>query len=302
MPIRSAQHFIELFGTAVITSTEPFYEKFIKKIGQILTHFRPIITFDNLTGQPSLEMKMINSTEIKYSLEDIFRYIKKLDKVIVIALDEFQQAEFFSGESILAYLRTYIQSTPNARFIFSGSKKQMLSNMFSHPAGLFFRSTDILYLEPINTDDYKIFLIKKFEEGKKKLTADALNLIFSITRGHTFYVQYLCNRLFEITEKRIDERLVASIFNYILDENEHLFYGFKNLLTEHQWQLMLAIAKEGRIDMPTSKEFIAKYQLSAASTVSTALASLINKEMLYEYNGYYFVYDVFLSEWLKRII
>jgi len=52
--------------------------------------------------------------------------------------------------------------------------------------------------------------------------------------------------------------------------------------------------KFSEIDKPLSKEFINKYNLGTASNNSTALKSLISKEMIYQENKIYQVYDVFM--------
>ena len=77
-----------------------------------------------------------------------------------------------------------------------------------------------------------------------------------------------------------------------------MFYNYRNLLTEFQFKLLKSIAKEKRINQPYVKEFLRKYNLGTPSTIATALKALLEKELVTEENGTYFVQDIFLSSWL----
>jgi len=91
----------------------------------------------------------------------------------------------------------------------------------------------------------------------------------------------------------------------IFKENEHSFHNYQNLLTRPQWKMLKAIAKEGSITEPTSKDFISKYNLGAHSTVRQALQFLDKKELIFssmneeKQKPEYHVYDVFLWRWLE---
>jgi DNA-binding MarR family transcriptional regulator len=87
----------------------------------------------------------------------------------------------------------------------------------------------------------------------------------------------------------------------ILEEQESVFYNYRNLLTSYQWQLLTAIAKEKEVIAPTAKEFVSRYQLGTPSSIQVALKALEEKEMIFRDGKSYFVYDVFLSRWLERV-
>lgn len=86
--------------------------------------------------------------------------------------------------------------------------------------------------------------------------------------------------------------------------NESNFYQYKNLLTQSQWNLLRAIAKEERIYQPQSKAFIQKHGLGTPALVKRSLDALLAKEMIYYQSGveqpFYEVYDKFLMRWLKQ--
>ena len=49
-----------------------------------------------------------------------------------------------------------------------------------------------------------------------------------------------------------------------------------------------------------SGSFIAKHKLKAASSVSSSLKTLIERELVYETDNGYIIYDRFMGEWLRE--
>jgi len=78
------------------------------------------------------------------TLDQIFDYIKQSDRPCLIAIDEFQQIAHYPEKNVEAILRTYIQHCSNANFVFSGSERHLLAEMFSSPARPFYASTSTL--------------------------------------------------------------------------------------------------------------------------------------------------------------
>lgn len=100
-------------------------------------------------------------------------------------------------------------------------------------------------------------------------------------------------------QKKITGEVIMTVMNEMMDENEAVFISYRNLLTDHQWKVLRAIAKEGCIKKILSKDFISKHKLHTTSSVQTSIKALLNKEMVYKENEFYFVHDVFLERWLK---
>ena len=63
--------------------------------------------------------------------------------------------------------------------------------------------------------------------------------------------------------------------------------------------LLLAIAREQKVKSPMSQAFISKYRLPALSSIKTALESLAESQLIYQYQGGYIVYDRFFGMWLR---
>ena len=292
--------FVRSLAKAIIGKFDKRTTQVFKSFGKLVRSLRPSITIDPATGKPCIEVFLQDNTNPETSLDEIFNYLKYQKKRVVIALDEFQQITHYPEKNIEALLRGHIQQINNTNFIFSGSHKHMLTSIFGDYSRPFYQSTEFLELGKINREAYKIFITEKFEQGKFNIDPVAVELILEFTNDYTYYVQFLCNKLYGQNAKNITNELIMETFSAILKEQEVIYYNYRNLLTEHQFNLLTAIAKEEKVNMPTSKAFIKKYNLGAVSSINTAMKALLTKEMIYKEKDYYRVYDVFFSKWLER--
>ena len=303
LPTGNLNELIQLLGKQILVKLEPKHEQFIKKAAGFFRGLSPALKYDALTGEPSLEFSIDTPQQARYTIEQIFAYIDQSGKKIIIAMDEFQQIVNYPEKNVEALLRSNIQSCKNASFIFSGSQKGMLVSMFSGHGKPFFQSAEILHLEAIDPDTYADFIAEKFKSGKRRISNTGIRHILQVSRGHTWYVQYICNKLYGTGIRDLSDELIGKTIVNILHENEVVYYNYRKLLTANQWQLLKAIAREDRVQMILGGHFIHKHKLGGPSSVKAALDALIEKEMVYEEENdehkFYRVYDVFLSLWLN---
>jgi AAA+ ATPase superfamily predicted ATPase len=291
---------IELLAKEIIGKVDSQIVRVLKKFGVMVKSLRPKISVDQLTGLPEIEIDLQQGISPETSLFEIFNYLKAQKKQIIIAFDEFQQITSYPEKNIEALLRKHIQQLSNTNFIFSGSHKHLLLSMFGNYGKPFYQSSEMLFLDKIDRSTYKKFIKRHFKKAGRNVNQKALDLVFEYSQGHTFYVQYLCNKVYGTQEENIDAEVISETLFSILEENESLYYNFRNLLTHFQYKLLRAIAKEQGVDKPTSKYFIRKYDLGTPSSVKTGLNALITKELVYFDHDVYKVYDVFFSLWLAR--
>jgi len=281
------REFIGVFSNAIIralSKTESALKGFMKKLASL----RPGLSFDPVSGEPRISLDIRNDHEAEISLELIFSMAAQNKRSIVVAIDEFQQISNYPEKNIEALLRSHIQQASNMCFIFSGSKKHML----------FFNSTEIMFLKAIDREEYFSFIRDQFHASGKGIDDNALDAIDEYTSLHTFYVQFLCNRLFS-SQKKVSTKEVDQTIRQIVQENEPIYASYLNLITLTQFKVLRAIAIEGKIDQPNSGSFIARHALGAASTVSQAVESLIGKEFLQDDSGILCLQDKFFAQWIR---
>lgn len=292
--------FLTVLGKAVFKSSYSKTQKIGNALIQFFSGIGGSITYDSVTGQPAIDMKIHNSKKTPKSIDDLLDFLENSGKRTYIAIDEFQQVLQYPEKNVEALLRTKIQKLKNVQFIFSGSHKHLLSSMFTDYNRPFYQSSDMLYLDKIAPEIYQSFIISLFKQHKRNITTSVVNTLLEWTRCHTFYVQTVCNRLFATGQKQIDEPALQQTLVELLKENEGTYYSYRNLLTTAQWNLLYAIANEEMAVMPTSSSFLRKYDLGSASTVNRSIQALLAKEMIFQTPEGFWVYDVFLSRWLEQ--
>jgi len=263
-------------------------------------YVRPVISMDQLTGLPSVSFMIADEKEARNTLEELFEMLREKSKKmsIVIAIDEFQQIGNYPEKNVEALIRGMIQTLSNVRFIFSGSNKTILTRMFGNATQPFYQSTEMMYLTEIEQETYEKFIKTQFLKDSRKVEEGIITELLLWCRCHTWYVQYVCNKLYE-TGNQISRENYKNIQREILTSREPFYLEYRNMITHHQWQLMKAIAHSDGANMITSGGFIKKYNLTNASTIKRGVDSLLQKEMIYQKNENFYVYDVFFSRWLE---
>lgn len=297
MGTTSLSEFAEAFSSALLRSIskkEKAIQGFLKKMAAL----RPGLSFDPLNGEPRISLDIRNKEEAGLSLDLLFSLIAEDKRHFVIAIDEFQQITSYPEKNVEAILRSRIQVLNNMSMIFSGSRKHMLTEIFTKPSRPFFSSTEMMFLETIPRDLYFEFIRRHFTAKSKLITDNALERIEEYTALHTFYVQFLCNRLFA-SHKKVSAGKVDQCMQALLHENESIYASYLNLITRTQYKTLRAIALDGQVESPTSGSFLAKHSLGAASTVAQSVDSLLGKEFLQSESGVLSLQDKYFARWIR---
>ena len=294
------QEFVETISKAVIEDALNREKSFMTKILDFFKGLRPTITPDLLTGMPTVSVSVV-PTQVDYTLKSIFAHLEGLNKRVYLAIDEFQQITEYPEKGTEALLRSYIQFMHNVRFIFSGSKKHLMEEMFCSPQRPFYQSTQLMDLNPLHEEIYYDFANKFFEIKKGSITKEIFHSLYQRFDGYTWYIQAVLHRLYE-QEKHVKEesQLSDAILFQINTLSSH-YQTLSLLLTDNQFSLLKAIAQAGVVSQPQSMEFIQRYSLPTTSSVKSALEVLIDKDLIYRTSEGYIVYDRFMGLWLSRI-
>lgn len=304
--------YVDLLGTRDMSSalkriSQAVYENYGETTSGISSAFRNLLSktgielsFDPVTGVPKFSIGIKGISDAEKSLHAIGTFFSKRKKKVLVILDEFQQITRYSDQDGEAVFRSWTQEFPGIRFIFSGSHRNMMISMFTEKNRSFHRSTQLMQLDPIDLKSYMEFIRSHFENNNKLYDESTVEEIYNWCRQQTYCIQLVCNRIFGSYDE-MNKEILNEVFNQILDQESLVFSGYTKLLTNMQWKVLLAVSKEEPLMNPLANEFINKYQLGAASSVSTALKMLEKNELVIEDNKKYFVHDVLLARWLQRI-
>jgi hypothetical protein len=275
---------------------------FGKQVWTFLKSLRPVVSYDSLSGIPTLSLNQ-DPEQGKRSIEEIFGFLEQLPKPVILAIDEFQQILRYRESHVDAWLRSRIQELKNVHFVFSGSQQHLINELFSDPARPFYRSTQFLKLGKIDREIYHAFIAAKFREHSRQIDDATIAAVLDWTMGYTYYVQLLCNRIFLSPRKKIPHKQWKEEAMRLLKEQEFVFYAYRDMLTPSQWKLLKAIAFDGVVRTPTSHDFLTRHGLGTSATVLQSLKTLQKKELVFrdmdeDGNPYLGVYDVLFSRWI----
>jgi hypothetical protein len=170
--------------------------------------------------------------------------------------------------------------------------------MFQDATQPFYQSTEMMYLFEIEHEAYEKFIKTQFIMNSREVEDNVITDLLRWCRYHTWYVQYVCNKLYE-TGNQISKENYKNVQREILTGREPFYLEHRNMLTHHQWQLMKAIARSDGANMMTSGSFIKQNGLTNASTIKRGVESLLQKELIFQKNDNFYIYDVFFSRWLE---
>lgn len=291
--------FVQVFGATIIEEAVKREKSLMVKAFDTFKAWRPVLSYDSLTGLPTVSVSIEPSRE-EHTLKSIFDHIEKLKKDVYVAIDEFQQIANYPEKGVEALLRSHIQFS-HAGFIFSGSRQHLMAEMFNSPKRPFFQSTEFVNLQPLSETIYYEFSRRFFEKRKGNLSEEVFHDVYQRFSGHTWYVQFVMNRLYETTKRADSIEQSNHVILSVVDTLAPQYEIMMTLLTTNQVNLLKAIAKEHKIAKPQSFEFVNKHNLSSPSSVKTALDVLVDKELVYPEKDGYVVYDRFLAIWLQRL-
>ncbi len=297
------KEFVFKLGKEIFETLKPNGKKFVDSFFSIISSLRPAFKLDTLTGLPTFDIGIGEIAEAAISLEQIFKYLESADKPCLVAIDEFQQIANYSENNIEAVLRTHIQHCKNTSFIFAGSQRHLMQNIFFSSSRPFYQSVSLLELKEIDEQVYIEFVKKHFNQENKVISDKLVSAVYNLFEGHTWYIQNVFNELYAITdngETSTLELAQEAIENRIASY-EPLFYSTLSLLSERQKEMLYAVAKEGKATAITSALFIKKHGLLSSSSAQTATKQLLDKEIITSEKNVYQVYDRFFGLWLTTV-
>ena len=299
----SLAEFVYTLGKEIYAQLKPQSTLWKEKFFQIISSFRIGFKLDSMTGEPSFDLGLGDIQAPQTSLDEIFAYIEEADKPCIIAIDEFQQISEYAEKNVEALLRTKIQKCHHAQFIFSGSKRHVMSNMFNTPSKPFYQSTISMGLEPIPILTYISFATNLFEERDKHIDKEVIEAIWTQYDGYTWFVQMMMNELYALTPsgKTCTAMMIDEARRNVIMSQEQSYKDMMANLPPKQKIVLQAIAREGIAQNITSAKFIKKYNLNSASSVQSAVKMLLKNDIVTQTNNEYRIYNFFFSEWLATM-
>lgn len=296
---KNLQDMVFQMGRHIITRLKSKGQVAVDQFLRFVTSLRTGISFDG-QGNASWNLGVGDIKSPVFTLEEIFNYLKAANRRCIVAIDEFQEIAHYPEQNVEALMRTYVQQCRNAVFVFSGSQKRMMSEMFSSPARPFYQSTSMMFLKPVALAEYEFFSKRHFEAAHKQMDVGVMKAIYERFEGTTWYLQKVLNQLFATTDHAVIDNVDKAVRN-IVNQNEEAYKDTLYQLSVRQRDLLVAIGREGKAEQITGMGFVKRHHLSSASSVQKAVQVLVDKQLVTHQQGIYEIYDKFMAEWLREV-
>lgn len=299
----SLREFTYLLGRTIYDTLLPRSHKMVNLFIQTIKSINGKFGFDPITNLPTFNIELGDIEMPEYTLEEIFRYLANADKPCIVAIDEFQQIAKYPEKNIEALLRTHIQKLKNSNFIFAGSERHMMQEMFISSARPFYNSADILELKAIVPEIYVPFVLEHFERRNKRISAENVKWVYDLFKGHTYYIQRTFNESYADTadNEECTREIIDGAISNMVAYNDTIFREILSNIPEKQKALLYAIAKDGEATQITSAQFIKRHALSSSSSVQAAIKKLLDRDIVTEINKVYSVTDKLFAMWINRM-
>jgi uncharacterized protein len=303
-PVSSLAEFIELYAKAIAEALSG-YEKAMKLLKGLFSRLYLSMGLDAM-GNPQWSVGFDRNRESE-SLDEVLTtfeaYLKRTKKAGVVVFDEFQQISETNGNKMEARLRTAIQTHEHVSYIFVGSRKHLLRDIFSNPNRPFYRSGKTFPLGKINSEDFASFIRERFGSAKMAISDKAVNAVLEETEAHPYYTQYLCHILYDIAEvSRVQEEDIPKALDLLISREATAYMNTWDLLTLRQRQALVSLAETKAGESPFRPEALQRFGMSQPAVMMRALNSLLEKDLVDKENGNYQITDVFFKRWIRIYI
>lgn len=296
------REFILALGTAVFESVATRSERLRKKFVTLLKSLSASFGYDPVQNTPTFDIRLGDIQQPEYTLREIFEYLESVNKRCLVVIDEFQQISRYPEKNIEALLRTHIQKMSNVNFVFSGSQRRLMEEMFFSAKRPFYQSAKPLRLDSIPLEIYYDFAVGHFRKAGKDIQREAFTFVYETFWGVTFYIQRLMKDAFSETPvgECCDLETVCQLVGAYIEENDLRMREQLSFITEAQKELLYAIHEEKQARSITSSAFNKKHRLRSPSSTQSAALKLLEYDLITQKEKVYSISDPLLSLWLNR--
>ncbi len=204
---------------------------------------------------------------------------KQRNNKLIIFFDEFQcLGQVSADRSMEAVLRQVAQLTQSISFVFSGSSRHLLSQLFDDRKRPFYKLCERITVERISEKHYSEHLqTLAHDRWGKKLSKEVLESIYECTARHPYYMNALCYKYFSCNSP--SEKNIFELWeNYVAGERSSIGAELE-LLNQNQRKLLTLIARHKCVFEPSGKDFLQKSNMSK-TTLIQSLKVLENRDYI----------------------
>lgn len=279
--VGNEQEFLELFARSVIKASSTKWEEWINTAKLYLKQLVPKLSV-GLEPEKDFSISFEWSELEKYK-EEILNLPEQIAKEkkgsYIICIDEFQHIRDIDANSQLEKrLRSVWQRQKETTYCLYGSKRHMMSDIFSNSSNAFYKFGDLIFLQKIKEEKWITYLTKQFKRTHKSIDKAAAKLIAQSMKNHPWYVQQLAHYSWANTTSNCSEEIVQQAIEQVIQSNTPLFQREIESLSVPQINILKAIIKKEK--QLTSKATIERYNLGTSALVIKNKMRLFTEDII----------------------
>jgi len=237
-------------------------------------------------------------------VEDLLEVFAQINesRPLVVFFDEFQSLlDMPHASEALGRLRSEIQRQPSVFYVFAGSDRARLREIFFVEGGPFLKSAAMLEVGFIERERFVPWLEGRFAEGGREVDPSVWGPLLDLANDVPGDVQQFCHALWVNSQpgEVIGPRQVERALDYLVDMQANAFVDFWNFLTENQRRLLRGVASLPG-DGHTSRAFLEWTQLSSSSASSKAMDAMAKRGALWRAGERYAFSNPVMKLWILK--
>jgi uncharacterized protein len=299
--------YIDLYGT---TSPGEFVSAFLSglctlesKIDRLMKLIRDGImsikvnfSIDPLSGLPTMSPVYDRGIENR-TIDELFGLFERFSRKtrLVIAFDEFQEVAGYGEIAFEKQLRKSIQTHERISYIFAGSQRHLLMEMFNNNKRAFYQQATSYPLNKIETHHYVDWVYQLYQQGKRSISSNMIEEVVSRCKNHPQYIQEFFHEMWSADDVNLE--LIDITERYILTKRVPEFaYTWDTLSLNQKRALKLLAATMGKNIFSADSQ--ARFGFRTASQITAALSKL-EKIGVVNKNDIWSIQDPFFEKWLQ---
>ena len=286
-----------------IKKKQPFWNslkscwKKVKKLGPHIS-----AEVDSITGNPkfNLTIGQLEEQDTKAAIQDILEELSNLGDKVVVALDEFQKISEIDDKGWLeATLRTHFQQLKNVSFLFTGSRRSLISDMLNDPSRPLYRSCQVIEF-PTFGENFTDWVIKRFSTVGIECDKRSIEYLRELVQDTPNYVQMVCFHLVAQALSNIGFNEVEEVLETVVRQNAYAYQTLLNSLPLTQQRVLRLAANEK--EALFQKDLLVNYEIASAPALHSSIKALKSKGILDEEGtrkGRVLFDDPLFALWLK---
>lgn len=299
--VRNEEDFYKQLMEKTIQSVSGKMEEVIDNIKSFLRQWVPQVSFSP-DSQQEFSLSL-NWQELKKQPDEALELAENIAAAkglkIIVCIDEFQNIAYFDDPlAMQKKLRSHWQRHQGVTYCLYGSKRHMMMEVFASPSMPFYKFGDLMFLLKIPGKYWIEFIVQRFQETGKNISASQAEKIAQHSENHPYYVQQLAQLVWLRSSKTTKDNDIVQAYESLIYQLSMLFYNLTETLSNTQLEFLHAIL-DG-VKSFSSKHAIEEYHLGTSANVSRIKKALTTKEIIDEHLGEVVILDPMYAAWLKN--